>query len=190
MAQQQTNTRFTRRSALRAGAASAVVAALGAAPRGGWAGAPNASADPLEPDAGGWTTWALSSGSELRPPPPPDGGATRSEINTLQALAERRDAAALDQVSYWDTGAPGYRWIGSRSPRGSRMGSRSPRTACWRSSMWPFTTRRLPRGTRSTPIRVCVPAKRTLRSRRRFPTRTAPRIRLSTLLQRARRPRY
>jgi hypothetical protein len=25
-------------------------------------------------------------------------------------MAAERDAAALDQVSYWDSGAPGYRW--------------------------------------------------------------------------------
>src|SRR5262249_60303173 len=27
-------------------------------------------------------------------------------------MAARRDAAALDQISFWDSGAPGYRWNG------------------------------------------------------------------------------
>jgi membrane-associated phospholipid phosphatase len=31
-------------------------------------------------------------------------------MDALRAMAAERDAAALDQVSYWDSGAPGYRW--------------------------------------------------------------------------------
>jgi len=110
MAQQQTNTCITRRSALRAGAAGAVVAALGFATREAAAGAQPARVGQLEPNAGGWTTWLLDSGSELRPSPPPDSRGTRLEIEALHELAGRRDESGLDQVSYWDTGSPGYRW--------------------------------------------------------------------------------
>ena len=111
MTQRNATLRLTRRAALGAGAASAVITALGTTSRGAWAAAaPSASADQIEPGAGGWRTWVLESGSELRPPAPPDRGATRSEIDTLRGLAAGRDAAALDQVSYWDSGAPGYRW--------------------------------------------------------------------------------
>src|SRR5262249_1490553 len=28
----------------------------------------------------------------------------------LQATAAKRDATALDRISYWDAGSPGYRW--------------------------------------------------------------------------------
>ena len=28
----------------------------------------------------------------------------------MQALAAQRDTAALERISYWDAGAPGYRW--------------------------------------------------------------------------------
>ena len=86
-----------------------MVAALGSAPRGAWA-ATSAPADRVEPEAGGWRTWVLESGAELRPPAPLDRTTTRSEIIELRALAEQRDAAALDKVSYWDNGAPDYRW--------------------------------------------------------------------------------
>jgi membrane-associated phospholipid phosphatase len=52
----------------------------------------------------------LGSAGELRPTAPPTNGTTRSELATLKALSAQRDAPALDQISYWDTGAPGYRW--------------------------------------------------------------------------------
>ena len=63
----------------------------------------------IEPDAGSWKTWLLSSGDQLRPEAPPDA-VTRSELAALQAMAADRDAAALDRISYWDAGSPGYRW--------------------------------------------------------------------------------
>ena len=80
-----------------------------------WAGpAPGAggrlAAAQVEPGAGAWPTWTLGSGADLRLPPPPDEAATRVELAELEALAARRDAAALDRVSFWDAGAPAYRW--------------------------------------------------------------------------------
>src|SRR5204863_2843104 len=64
----------------------------------------------VEPNAGTWKTWTLTSGGQLRPAAPPGESATRAELDAVRALASQRDAAALDQVSYWDTGSPGYRW--------------------------------------------------------------------------------
>jgi hypothetical protein len=69
---------------------------------------PNAGS--IEPAAGTWKTFVLSPQSELRLPPPPDAGATAAEIRELQALKTQRKANVLDQISYWDAGAPGYRW--------------------------------------------------------------------------------
>jgi membrane-associated phospholipid phosphatase len=85
-------------------AGSALAQTRGAAPR------VQAGPRPIEPAAGSWNTWLLSSGSELRLPPPPDAGATQTEVAELQALASQRDAAMLDRVSYWDAGSPSYRW--------------------------------------------------------------------------------
>src|SRR5688572_16759595 len=109
MTQEPANQRLTRRTALRAAAAGAAVAALSAVPRSALAATATASTSQLEPEAGSWMTWVLESGSELRPPQP-DVGATQSEIDALQVFAASRDARALDQVTYWDTGAPGFRW--------------------------------------------------------------------------------
>jgi membrane-associated phospholipid phosphatase len=66
--------------------------------------------DPVEPRAGGWKTWVLTSGAELRLPGPPDTAATQAELAEVQALVARRDASALDRIRYWDAGSPAYRW--------------------------------------------------------------------------------
>jgi len=64
----------------------------------------------VEPTAGTWKGFVISSGSELRAPPPPDAAGTASEISQLKDFAKWRDPAALDLIAYWDTGAPSYRW--------------------------------------------------------------------------------
>lgn len=66
---------------------------------------------PVEPDAGQWPTWVLPSGSELLPPPPPDQTTTQAELEEMQALVAGSDEATLQQIAYWDSGAPSYRWI-------------------------------------------------------------------------------
>ncbi len=68
------------------------------------------AAGPIEPDAGKWKTWLLKSGNQLRLPAPPDKAATTAEVKELKALAAKRDAKALDQIAFWNTGAPAYRW--------------------------------------------------------------------------------
>jgi membrane-associated phospholipid phosphatase len=64
----------------------------------------------IEPKAGTWKTWVIASPSALRRPAPPDQAATVAEIKQLQGLASQRDAAGLEQVKFWDTGGPSYRW--------------------------------------------------------------------------------
>src|SRR5262249_40286085 len=82
----------------------------------------------IEPGAGTWRTWVLTSGSELRPAEPPGQLATRAELQQLHTLQSQRDAAALDQTAYWDTGDPAYRWeqlavskIGQTTPAGGTV---------------------------------------------------------------------
>lgn len=64
---------------------------------------------PIEPAAGTWKTWALSSGSELRLPAPPRRAATQEELRQLRALAAQRPAAA-DQIARWAGNGPIYPW--------------------------------------------------------------------------------
>jgi membrane-associated phospholipid phosphatase len=64
----------------------------------------------IEPHAGAWQTWLLASGSQLRPGAPPDAAETGAEIEQLQQLAAQRNANVQDQIAFWDTGSPSYRW--------------------------------------------------------------------------------
>lgn len=69
------------------------------------------SSQPVEPGAGQWKTWVLTSVDSVRPAPPPDQKATLAEIAQLKEMAAQRDDAAQAQVAYWDSGSPSYRWI-------------------------------------------------------------------------------
>jgi len=64
----------------------------------------------VEPRAGQWKTWVLTSGAQFRLPPPPNPAVTRQEQAELLARQTRRDAGAIQQIEYWNAGAPGYRW--------------------------------------------------------------------------------
>lgn len=64
----------------------------------------------VEPGAGNWKTWVLSSGKEFRLPPPPDKKATQAELKDLLALQSKQNAEAIKTIHYWNAGAPGYRW--------------------------------------------------------------------------------
>jgi membrane-associated phospholipid phosphatase len=66
--------------------------------------------DQIEPNAGNWKTWVISSGRDFRTPPPPGEAAATAEIAELKALAKQRDATAKDLIAYWDVGPPSYRW--------------------------------------------------------------------------------
>jgi hypothetical protein len=46
----------------------------------------------IEPNAGNWKTWVLTSSDQLRLPPPPDEAATRAEIAQLKDIAKQRNA--------------------------------------------------------------------------------------------------
>src|SRR5579885_1316194 len=60
---------------------------------------------PIEPNAGLWLPWLLSSGDQFRPPAPPDAAATAAEIGQLKTLAAQRDGAAADRIALWEGGA-------------------------------------------------------------------------------------
>jgi membrane-associated phospholipid phosphatase len=64
----------------------------------------------VEPGAGSWKTWLLSSGSQLRVAPLPDAAATQTEIQQLKTLATQRDATARAQIDFWNVGSPAFRW--------------------------------------------------------------------------------
>ena len=69
------------------------------------------SSDSVEPTAGSWKTWVIDSGASQRVAPPPRIADTRAEVRALRALILQNDAQTRQQITYWDAGSPGYRWI-------------------------------------------------------------------------------
>jgi membrane-associated phospholipid phosphatase len=75
-------------------------------------------AQQIEPLAGTWKTWVLTSGSQFRLPPPPNA-LFSDEMAELRSLQSQRTAAAVDLVNYWNAGSPGFRWIEMLYPLGT-----------------------------------------------------------------------
>jgi membrane-associated phospholipid phosphatase len=65
------------------------------------------SAGSVEPGAGSWRTWFISSGSDLRVPPPPD---SRDELAQVRGLLGSADATMQERMAFWDAGPAPYRW--------------------------------------------------------------------------------
>jgi membrane-associated phospholipid phosphatase len=70
-----------------------------------------AQSDPIEPNAGTWKTWVISSGEDFRVPPPPEADAAAAELAQMRALLAQNDPAAANAIPFWDAGSPAYRWI-------------------------------------------------------------------------------
>jgi len=61
----------------------------------------------LEPNAGKWRTWFITSGKDFRLPEP---SSHKAEIAEILSLQKNLDSAGWQQILYWSAGAPGYRW--------------------------------------------------------------------------------
>jgi membrane-associated phospholipid phosphatase len=64
----------------------------------------------VEPSAGAWKTWVLTTGAQIAIPSPPVAKASKEEIAELLSLQSQRSQSALESVRYWDSGSPSYRW--------------------------------------------------------------------------------
>jgi membrane-associated phospholipid phosphatase len=69
----------------------------------------------VEPNAGQWKTWVLSSGSQMRLPAPPDSTGAPADLQVVRAAVAAADADARTKVAYWDAGSPAYQWITAAS---------------------------------------------------------------------------
>ena len=74
-------------------------------------GAQTSSGPPVEPTAGQWRTWVISSGKDFRAPAPPTPDETQAELRALAELISHNDGQTASQIAFWDAGAPAYRWI-------------------------------------------------------------------------------
>jgi membrane-associated phospholipid phosphatase len=82
------------------------------------------------PAPGQWKTWVIASGADHAVPPPPGLEETRAEIDWLQSAAADPDPRILEQLRFWDSGPPSYRWmdlIASRQSAGLSVGAFFPR---------------------------------------------------------------
>ena len=61
----------------------------------------------LEPTAGNWKTWFITSGRDYRLPPP---ASYKEELAQVLDQQKNLDAAGRQQIIFWNAGAPGYRW--------------------------------------------------------------------------------
>jgi hypothetical protein len=61
----------------------------------------------LESQAGKWKTWFISSGKDYRLTAP---ASYKLEIPEVLSRQKQLDATALQQIRFWNAGAPGYRW--------------------------------------------------------------------------------
>ncbi len=67
--------------------------------------------DQIEPGAGNWRAWIISSGRDYRVSPPPNPAETWAELRSLADLTSQNDDQVRRQIMFWDAGAPPYRWI-------------------------------------------------------------------------------
>ena len=75
------------------------------------------SSGQIEPRAGAWKTWAISSGKDYRVSPPPDAAATKGELEWVRGAVAENDPRIATQIAFWDAGSPAYRWIDLISTR-------------------------------------------------------------------------
>ena len=75
------------------------------------------NSDQIEPNAGNWRTWVISSGRDYRVPQPPNPADTQDELRSLADLISQNDEQVRQQIAFWDAGAPAYRWIDLISSR-------------------------------------------------------------------------
>lgn len=61
----------------------------------------------IEPAAGTWKTWFITSGKDYRLPAP---SPYRNEIAEVLSRQQNLDATDRQQIIFWNAGAPGYRW--------------------------------------------------------------------------------
>src|ERR1039457_5938081 len=65
----------------------------------------------IEPQAGTWKTWFISSGKDFRVPPPPDVGTTAGELRWLHDAVAELNPDIVDSMRFWSAGAPAYQWM-------------------------------------------------------------------------------
>jgi hypothetical protein len=61
----------------------------------------------IEPTAGNWKTWFISSAKEYRLPAP---SSYKMEIEQIISVQQKMNPDMQQQILFWNAGSPGYRW--------------------------------------------------------------------------------
>jgi membrane-associated phospholipid phosphatase len=61
----------------------------------------------VNPAAGKWKTWFISSGKDYRAKAP---ASYKTEVDAVLAAQKNMDAAMMQQIRYWSAGPPSYHW--------------------------------------------------------------------------------
>src|SRR5438445_13409490 len=58
----------------------------------------------IEPNAGNWRTWVISSGRDYRVPPAPGPAQTQAELRSLALLMSHNNVPSTQQTEFWNPG--------------------------------------------------------------------------------------
>ena len=61
-------------------------------------------------DAANWKTWLLDNPQQITVTAPPDAAQSKAELQTIKQRMANLDEKKLAAITYWDAGAPCYRW--------------------------------------------------------------------------------
>jgi membrane-associated phospholipid phosphatase len=60
---------------------------------------------------GDWKTWVVASAKDHGVPAPPGEAATRNELDWLRDASAQINPRIAEQIRFWDSGPPAYRWM-------------------------------------------------------------------------------
>lgn len=61
-------------------------------------------------EAANWKTWILDNPEKIKIAAAPTIAQTKAELNIIKQRVAKVDDTKLEQIKYWDAGAPSYRW--------------------------------------------------------------------------------
>lgn len=62
-------------------------------------------------------TWVITSAKDHGVAPPPAGAAAKAELDWVREASKESDGRIVEQIRYWDSGPPSYRWMEMVSKR-------------------------------------------------------------------------
>ena len=61
-------------------------------------------------DVAHWKTWVIKDINQVKVAAPPDKAKTQKELAEIKDKMTKPGEKILNQIQYWDAGAPSYRW--------------------------------------------------------------------------------